>query len=139
MFGRKRVARVDMVPQSWLDARDRRIAELEAQDQRWRDEIDLFIAEHGRPYPDQGSSSRTFATGWATHTVRWWCSECRTPWPCKTFNRLRSIFGVAHEWKPDTVPYAPMELHLAEADDPSIRPATESPGSDLSDPAGGRP
>lgn len=101
-----------MVPASWLEARDRKIEELEAQDQRWQNGVNALLREH-KPYGE----AEIFAVGWGTRTRDFYCERCRMTWPCRTFNDLRALYANAHEWSSGKVAYAPLKLHPIEEEE----------------------
>lgn len=65
---------------------------------RYRRVIRELWEAHSKPYPDREPGDSGFGQ-------RWWCSGCRTPWPCATVRMVFQAEGFEYE-------YAPLRLSI---------------------------
>lgn len=87
------------------------IQKYEDQDRRFVAEVERLLAPHKPALLGFGQDS--LRPGNSHDKVPLHCEACRTGWPCQTFNDLRHLFGVVHEWEPATRPYERVVVRLA--------------------------
>lgn len=81
---------------------------------RFKSGINALIDEH-KPYM---SEAEMLHPGWGARDVRFWCTQCRQPWPCKFIHALRHLYGEATGWDGALQDYQPLVL----------KPAPQTPG-----------
>lgn len=67
--------------------------------------IQKIRAEH-QPYPE----AEGLRVGNHRTNVAFYCSQCRTTWPCRTFNDLEGIYYETIGFATDGQPFAPLVL-----------------------------
>lgn len=85
------------------------IRHYEQRDERFEQAVEDLMEPH-RP----GLIGDGIRAGNSHDNVPFYCEVCRTPWPCRTFNDLRCLYGVVNDWERAARPYAPLLLHLEE-------------------------
>lgn len=64
---------------------------------RLRKVINELWAKHSKPYPDGDPGDSRFGQVW-------WCSECRTQWPCRIARAVFKAKGMGHDYLPLRLP-----------------------------------
>jgi hypothetical protein len=90
-------------------------AERDAMKVRLANAINQRLAEH--TFHSDGADT-VFQVGWSSPTIRFWCDQCRTPWPCRTYHDLKAVYGETTQWGGDLQEYAPLELRQAHRPEP---------------------